>query len=671
MLITRLLIITYLALHLAPIFFARNYLEQLEILNFAGRRWDLNLILISIFFVTFFQLTISLALSAKIANLRKAFSGTLGFGVALFANLPIALLEIFTFISWGYFDFSAGFLNLESLWISHFVLDSKAIGLVSVGSDWDKILLWLSFGIVGFLLQNLIRWSLSSGAIRQLKSHLIFQLVILIGLNITAFFFALNHGVNSFLSIVKGNIWPQYALAYSFIPEFGESEVLESLEQDLEAAVNVQEYVRSNPLEADAPNIILIVVEALRYDSIDAKLSETWVMPSLRSLAKEGVSFERAYSQAPETDYSQVTILTGQYPLRSKSRDLRINLEYPYVLLFDLLHYYGYKTAHLTNEWMVTRRQTASKNLDLYFNPTDQIPAEVRNILGDEFLKVNSFAHLPTSEMDQIKLRVLERWVKSQASNPIFAEIFLYASHFPYEVIPPVEPVAGEKYELNEPYSFYDYGESLSGTMRRRYYTTLRYIDSLIAKIQSLAASPAGNRETLIVVTGDHGELFGEHGLVTHAGHLCPEVLHIPLIFWSSKRQLSSAPSDLVAGHVDIAPSILNYLSLPRLNLHQGTALIGKKSVDSNDLKSRPLYSSVQTFVTENSVIQWPWMYNSNLVCGPLINLESGEVVKLESQPTLASYLEGQINQFIKSQIGYYKYQKSNRSIRRAPPTYK
>src|SRR5690606_36892062 len=87
-------------------------------------------------------------------------------------------------------------------------------------------------------------------------------------------------------------------------------------------------------------SVLLIVLEALRYDVLGASHQGKSIMPTLENLAHKGISFPRAYANSPETDYSQVTLLTGQFPLRYPERDLHEDRSFPHTLITDRLKKY-------------------------------------------------------------------------------------------------------------------------------------------------------------------------------------------------------------------------------------------------------------------------------------------------------------------------------------------
>src|SRR5881227_4323231 len=96
---------------------------------------------------------------------------------------------------------------------------------------------------------------------------------------------------------------------------------------------------------AEAPNIIFITIDTTRADRMGFLGSKRGVTPNLDALAKQGVVFERAYSQAPLTPVSHATIFTGTYPQFHTVTDFGHPLPSLLPFLPEILQKSGYHTA--------------------------------------------------------------------------------------------------------------------------------------------------------------------------------------------------------------------------------------------------------------------------------------------------------------------------------------
>jgi arylsulfatase A-like enzyme len=101
-------------------------------------------------------------------------------------------------------------------------------------------------------------------------------------------------------------------------------------------------------------------------------------------------------------------------------------------------------------------------------------------------------------------------------------------------------------------------------------------VGALLAELEQLGSL----KETLVVLTSDHGDEFFEHGRKGHGKSLYDEVLHVPLII-----RLPSGPNGLVfdelASTLDIAPTILDYLGFGVPRSMQGRSLVPSSEEDT------------------------------------------------------------------------------------------
>ena len=104
------------------------------------------------------------------------------------------------------------------------------------------------------------------------------------------------------------------------------------------------------------------------------------------------------------------------------------------------------------------------------------------------------------------------RWLEQDKGQPFFAWVHLYDPHSPYE---PPEPYRSQ-FARRGPAGLYD-GE-------------IAYVDAMVGKLVEALRARKVLDDTLIVVTSDHGEHFGEHHMLEHKFSLYEPLLHVPLI---------------------------------------------------------------------------------------------------------------------------------------------
>jgi arylsulfatase A-like enzyme len=466
--------------------------------------------------------------------------------------------------------------------------------------------------------------------------------------------------------VYKNILSPQFALIWSDLIFGKEQFEFTPIAQELEPSYSLEEYA-SKVSKKSQKNVILLLVEALRSDVPGREYNSQPIMPELTSLAASGHSFSRAYAQSPETSYSQSTLVLGQHPLRYNTRDTHRDLAFSHARIYDLLAHVGYRTAHLSYQFAALDKLTKSELLDLDPDIQHDFKDVYKQYLPEQYQSVSNVHKIPTAHLDAVNVKLLQEWIspelgEGEVDKPFFALMYLYSSHFPYNVVSPMNHSLFGSEDLAESLSFFDYPKSYSEIMKRRYYTTLRYIDTLLANLLKHLADTGKLENTVIIVTGDHGEAFHEHGVVTHSKYMWEELLRVPLIIFGANDLLPCSGIDTPVGHVDIAPTILEILGLPQYGGFQGSSILCSKPAEGEEFvpKQRaPVYASIQGLRSDNAIIDWPWKLISPQRSGTakLFNLriDPKETVDLFSEEsTVASELQAKLEQFRDEQFSYY-----------------
>ena len=153
-------------------------------------------------------------------------------------------------------------------------------------------------------------------------------------------------------------------------------------------------------------------------------------------------------------------------------------------------------------------------------------------------------------------------FIKRAPARPFFMMAWSTQTHHPYEPTPGVpllnllrEPVPDD----------YDLG---------RYLNVLHETDRHLGRFFDTIRQTGLDDNTLIVVTGDHGQAFGyPHSTYAQGRTLFQEDVHVPLMFWFPPMYRSAMRSPIVGGHVDLAPTIADLAGLPLAPDWQGRSL--------------------------------------------------------------------------------------------------
>jgi arylsulfatase A-like enzyme len=298
------------------------------------------------------------------------------------------------------------------------------------------------------------------------------------------------------------------------------------------------------------PNVVLIVVDTLRADHLGAYGYESPTSPAIDRLAGAGTLFEDAYAQAPWTLPSAVSYLTGRYPgelLRPEDEPAAIPPAVP--TLAERLREAGYRTAAFVANPTLAPAAGFDRGFETWWTP----PAELASLsLG----------------ADAVNRRALP-WIDAHAAAPFFLYLHYLDPHDPYAA-----PETGAE---ESPF-FPDYAGEIDGTMvhdvylgrveladpeadRRQlaalYDSEIASVDARIGEILA-AFAPELARDTLFVLTADHGEELGDHGGWKHGHTLYQEQIRVPLVVrWDGRvrdgRRLAGS-----VGLVDLVPTVLS-----------------------------------------------------------------------------------------------------------------
>lgn len=295
---------------------------------------------------------------------------------------------------------------------------------------------------------------------------------------------------------------------------------------------------RSEKQFPDGSNAILITVDTLRADHLEPYGYTGVRTPAINKLAADGVVFKQDISQVPLTIPSHCSILTGLWPNATGVRDqagFRLNPDK--VTLAKTLQNAGLQTAAFIGSSILNSETGLGQGFDVYTNVTGGA-----NGPSEEGLERRG---------DQVMADAL-RWIETPGRGRFFVWIHLFDPHTPY--------AAPEPYRTQYARAPYD-GE-------------IAFVDSSIDQLTRALAAKGLYDKTSIVFTSDHGESLGEHGEESHGFFLYDATLHVPLIVkFPGGRWKGQQVAEQVRG-IDVAPTLLETLSVPIPPQMQGQALL-------------------------------------------------------------------------------------------------
>jgi arylsulfatase A-like enzyme len=301
-----------------------------------------------------------------------------------------------------------------------------------------------------------------------------------------------------------------------------------------------------------APNVLLVVLDTVAADHLALHGYHRDTMPNLSRLARRGVVFEQARSAAPWTLPSHASLFTGRWPHELGKVQAGRALDATFPTLAEFLAGHGYAAAgfvgntYYCNSWYGLARGFARYEDYLEHNVLVS-PAEAlrTTALGRSLIRLAGTAYNVRPETvaymkdaDRVNRDFL-RWLSGRrADRPFFAFLNYVDAHDPY-VPPPgfdrhfgLRPESAEDLETIR--NWHTGHACASGRDKAlavdSYDDCLAYLDDRLGHLFDALQVRGLLDETLVVLTADHGEQFGEHGQFGHGRSLYGEETHVPLI---------------------------------------------------------------------------------------------------------------------------------------------
>ncbi|MFQ5457574.1 MAG: sulfatase [Myxococcota bacterium] len=312
-------------------------------------------------------------------------------------------------------------------------------------------------------------------------------------------------------------------------------------------------------------NVVLISIDALRADRLGVSGNPRGLTPNLDRFAKGAILFTHAYAQGSNTFPSMASLMTGRQPgALDWPEGVGPPLGESNVTLAEILRGAGYDTGAVTPHRYFGDEWGLAQGFEHHDNSLSVYNRDNRGIVSR-------------------RIPAKARAIFAQLRPPFFLWVHFYDPHAHY-MPHPGSPFAGSDADL------YD-GEVAD---------TDAYAGELIDWLEDRAG-----RNTLIVVTGDHGEEFGEHGGQFHGTTLYEEVTRVPLIVRApgSGGRVVQSPVSLV----DLAPTLLDALGVDAPPNLSGRSLARALSGEPLPRPAPPVFSEATQLAAKAMVVRDGW----------------------------------------------------------------
>jgi len=359
----------------------------------------------------------------------------------------------------------------------------------------------------------------------------------------------------------------------------------------------------------EQPNILLIIMDDVRQDHFSCYGYKRKTTPFIDSLADESIIFDNAYTTGPWSPPSHASIFSGLYPSEHGVQHGHLWLDIEIPTLAEKLTDVGYETISLSNNAFVG----PETGLDRGFSRFDEIWK--RYHLGEagfsragwrrtlrgfrRFFAINNKGAEFTNE-------VLINWLQNErdTDKPFFVFINYLDTH-------PIcnSPRSFMKMFPEVRYSYFrmfklirawtnkaafasgkiKFSEKMWEFHKWLYDVAILYLDSKIRELYEVMKEIKILDDTIIIITGDHGENFGEHGLITHESSIYEESLRVPLIV-----RYPRLPSDLRIDNpvqlMDLYYLILSQAGIKSLESGREGRFLDMEKVINGEKSVRPVF---------------------------------------------------------------------------------
>jgi arylsulfatase A-like enzyme len=337
-------------------------------------------------------------------------------------------------------------------------------------------------------------------------------------------------------------------------------------------------------------NVLLITMDTVRADHLSIYGYQRDTTPYLRDFARRATVYRRMIATADYTLPTHASIFTGLYP--SWHGAYATPTEYPdgrplgsnRVTLAKVLESNGYRTsAVVANYGFLHRSFGLDQGFDAYLSPMPAL-SDSRSYLRELFGRFLALAGMSGVYQDSVRASDINRRAfafleDAKSGHPFLLFLNYMDAHSPYTPPSPFDKrfPGKNRYYLPPRYKELKQMERLDVAERNhlisQYDGGIAYLDKEIGSLLNRLRDLGLYENTLIVITADHGEAFGEKNQFSHGnGRLDQANVHVPLIV-KYPGQDRAEQSDALASEIDLMPTVLDIAGIAPPSGLQGRTL--------------------------------------------------------------------------------------------------
>ncbi len=300
-------------------------------------------------------------------------------------------------------------------------------------------------------------------------------------------------------------------------------------------------------------NVLLISIDTCRADYLGCYGYRRKITPNIDAVAKESILFENVVVSVPLTLPSHSSMLTGTTPLyHGVHNNVGYRLGQSSLSLAEVLRDKGFVTGAIVSTFILDSRFGLDQGFDTY------------NDRFEEELNTAGIVERKGGEASRFAIE----WLEKHKNDKFFLFLHYYDPHYTYD---PPQPFAS---------SFKD----------NLYAGEVAYTDYCIGQVIDKLKELGIYDSTLLIITGDHGEMLGEHGESEHGFFIYESAIKVPLIFRLPGRHKPKNIKELV-GLIDIVPTVCSLLGIELPSQVEGMNLSSYFSGRTASGRERYIYS--------------------------------------------------------------------------------
>lgn len=379
----------------------------------------------------------------------------------------------------------------------------------------------------------------------------------------------------------------------------------------LERARSVHAVATGSPIgdmQGERPNIVFILIDALRADHLPIYGYSRQTAPNLTALARRSMTFTRMYAQASSTRPSVATIFSSLYPTVHKASYERDFLPESVTVLPEILRAAGYKTFGVSANANVSPTFGYSQGFDEFWvwKTESAFRLTMMGRVAEDVLGPSLLTRM-LRERGEIVPRasaitdITLRGVFQGGREPFFLYVHYIDPHAPYHPPSPFDQAFDYRRDPPvraggiDPLKLLSNGQDRQriGRILDQYDGEILYADREVGRLLKGLEDLGVLENALVIVTADHGEEFFEHGKDGHGRSAYEEVLRVPfLVYWRDKVS-AGATYDGMVGLIDVMPTILALLGMEPPDEIQGRSFAAQLVKPSEPEPERKLFAEV------------------------------------------------------------------------------